>query len=35
LGGRRIDLAEFVAAVGGADNTEHAHLVDRKAKGCC
>ena len=35
LGGQRIDLNEFLAAVGGADNTEHAHLTDRTAKGCC
>ena len=35
LGGHRVDLDEFLAAVGGADNAEHAHLADRKAKGCC
>ncbi|OAN37725.1 amidohydrolase [Mycolicibacterium iranicum] len=35
LGGRRIDLDEFVAAVGGGDNTGHAHLAERPAKGCC
>lgn len=35
LGGRRVDLGEFLGAVGGGDNAEHAHLADRKAKGCC
>ncbi|AFM18005.1 putative TIM-barrel fold metal-dependent hydrolase [Mycolicibacterium chubuense NBB4] len=35
LGGRRIDLDEFVGAIGGTDNAEHAHLAERKAKGCC
>lgn len=35
LGGRRIDLDEFVAAIGGGDNTAHAHLAERPAKGCC
>ena len=35
LGGHRVDLDEFVAAVGGADNAEHSHLADRDAKGCC
>lgn len=35
LGGKRIDLDEFLAAVGGSDNAEHAHLAERKAKGCC
>ncbi|PRC45687.1 amidohydrolase, partial [Mycobacterium sp. ITM-2017-0098] len=35
LGGRRIDLDEFVTAVGGTDNAEHAHLAERPAKGCC
>jgi len=36
LGGRRVNLDEFVAAVGGADNTEHAHLAERKhSGGCC
>lgn len=35
LGGHRVDLDEFLTAVGGGDNTEHAHLAERKAKGCC
>ncbi|MDY6997898.1 MAG: amidohydrolase family protein [Actinomycetota bacterium] len=35
LGGRRIDLDEFVAAVGAGDNSAHAHLAERKATGCC
>ncbi|GJF09279.1 amidohydrolase [Mycolicibacterium cyprinidarum] len=35
LGGQRIDLDEFLGAVGGSDNTEHVHLAERKAKGCC
>jgi len=35
LGGRRVDLDAFVAAVGGGDNAEHAHLAERKAAGCC
>ncbi|MGZ8801855.1 MAG: amidohydrolase [Mycobacterium sp.] len=35
LGGRRIDLDEFLTAVGGGDNTEHAHLAEHKATGCC
>lgn len=35
LGGRRVNLDEFIGAVGGADNTEHAHLAERPAKGCC
>ncbi len=35
LGGRRVDLEEFLGAVGGADNSEHAHLAERNAKGCC
>lgn len=35
LGGRRVDLDEFLGAVGGADNTEHSHLAERKAAGCC
>ena len=35
LGGRRIDLDEFLASVGGTDNSEHAHLAERTAKGCC
>ncbi|VEG56403.1 putative TIM-barrel fold metal-dependent hydrolase [Mycolicibacterium aurum] len=35
LGGRRVDLDEFVGAIGGADNTDHAHLADRPAPGCC
>lgn len=35
LGGRRIDLDEFLAAVGGADNAAHAHLAERNAKSCC
>jgi predicted amidohydrolase YtcJ len=35
LGGRRIDLDEFLGAVGGNNNTEHAHLAERTAKGCC
>lgn len=35
LGGRRVDLEEFLGAVGGADNSEHAHLAERNAKDCC
>ncbi|MGE0216525.1 amidohydrolase [Mycolicibacterium sp.] len=35
LGGRRIDLDAFLAAIGGTDHTEHAHLAERKTKGCC
>ena len=35
LGGHRIDLDEFLGAVGGGDNSEHAHLAERKATGCC
>ncbi len=35
LGGRRIDLDEFLTAVGGADVAEHAHLGQGAAKGCC
>jgi len=35
LGGRRVDLDEFLGAVGGVDNAEHAHLAERTAKGCC
>jgi predicted amidohydrolase YtcJ len=35
LGGRRVDLDAFLTAVGGADNTEHAHLTTRTATGCC
>ncbi|MGD9622034.1 MAG: amidohydrolase [Mycolicibacterium sp.] len=35
LGGRRIDLDEFLTAVSGGDNAAHAHLADRKATGCC
>lgn len=35
LGGHRIDLDEFLSAVGGADNTEHAHLAERNTKSCC
>jgi predicted amidohydrolase YtcJ len=35
LGGRRIDLDEFLAAVGVTDNAEHAHLAERPTKGCC
>lgn len=35
LSGQRIDLDKFVAAVGGTDNAEHAHLAERDTKGCC
>jgi predicted amidohydrolase YtcJ len=35
LGGRRIDLDEFLAAVGATDNAEHTHLAERPTKGCC
>ena len=36
LGGRRVDLDEFLAAVGAGDNTDHAHLAQRRhAGGCC
>ncbi|MBX7431590.1 amidohydrolase family protein [Mycobacterium sp. Y57] len=34
LGGQRIDLDAFLAAVGGGDNSAHAHLAERTA-GCC
>lgn len=35
LGGRRIDLDEFVGAVAGGDNAAHAHLAQRQGTGCC
>lgn len=35
LGGRRIDLDGFIAAVGGTDRGQHAHLADHPATGCC
>ena len=35
VGGERIDLDAFLAAVTGADNTAHAHLAARRTKGCC
>jgi predicted amidohydrolase YtcJ len=35
LGGRRIDLDEFLGAVGATDNAEHAHLAEQPSKGCC
>ncbi|MCV7054541.1 amidohydrolase [Mycolicibacterium gilvum] len=35
VGGRRVDLDEFLTAVGGADAAEHAHLGQRTTKGCC
>lgn len=35
LGGERIDLEAFLAAVGGADNAEHAHLAEHAKPGCC
>lgn len=35
VGGRRIDLDEFLTAVGSGDNRAHAHLAERKATGCC
>lgn len=35
LGGRRIDLDEFLTAVGSGENGAHAQLAERKATGCC
>ena len=36
LGGRRIDLDAFLAAVCAADNSAHAHLAEREhTGGCC
>ncbi|MBB2992475.1 hypothetical protein FHR72_003976 [Mycolicibacterium iranicum] len=35
LGGRRIDLDEFLAAIRGADGSEHTHLAERSTKKCC
>ena len=36
LGGERIDLGAFVAAVGGADAAPHAHLSAKSGhRGCC
>ncbi|MGE2730322.1 amidohydrolase [Mycolicibacterium vaccae] len=35
LGGHRVDLDAFLGAIGGADNAAHAHLAERKLKGCC
>lgn len=36
VGGRRIDLDRFLAAVGDGDNAEHTHLAQhRYAGGCC
>ncbi len=36
VGGARIDLDAFTAAIGGADNADHAHLAQRKhSGGCC
>ncbi|MGB3485979.1 MAG: amidohydrolase family protein [Mycobacterium sp.] len=35
LGGHRIDLEAFLAAVGGGDNAEHAHLAEHNKPRCC
>ena len=35
VGGRRIDLDEFLGAVAAGDNSAHAHLAERNATGCC
>jgi predicted amidohydrolase YtcJ len=36
LGGERVDLDAFLAAVGGSDGTAHAHLAQRAGHpGCC
>ncbi len=35
LGGRRVDLDEFLSAVGGGDNSAHADLAEHRTKGCC
>ncbi|WP_197379836.1 amidohydrolase [Mycolicibacterium mengxianglii] len=35
LGGQRVDLDVFLAAVGGTDNAEHAHLAEHTKPGCC
>ena len=36
LSGERVDLDTFLAAVGGADGTPHAHLAKRAGHpGCC
>lgn len=35
LGGERVDLDEFLTAVGGADAAVHTHLGQRATKGCC
>ncbi len=34
VGGARVDLDEFLSAVSGADNSDHAHL-SAQSKGCC
>ena len=36
LGGKRIDLDTFLAAMGGSDPNSHAHLAQRAGQsGCC
>lgn len=35
LSGERIDLDAFLSAVGGGDNSEHAHLAEHPNPGCC
>ncbi|MFY1599614.1 amidohydrolase family protein, partial [Micromonospora sp. WMMD737] len=35
LGGRRIDLDEFLAAVSAGDNSAHTHLGEQPGTGCC
>jgi len=35
LSGQRIDLDEFLAAVGKTNPSEHAHLADRRSHGNC
>jgi predicted amidohydrolase YtcJ len=36
VGGQRVDLDAFLAAVGGTDSREHAHLAEHAhAPGCC
>jgi hypothetical protein len=36
VGGERVDLNAFLAAVGGIDTAPHAHLAGRAGQtGCC
>lgn len=35
LGGERIDLTQFLSAIGGADRGRHAHLADEPRHTCC